>query len=36
MRAMAGLKRPWESIMSIGSFAGETDIERGKRRILVG
>jgi guanylate cyclase len=29
------LKRLWESLLSIGAYPGETDIQRGKRRIVV-
>ncbi len=35
---MAQLTRPrrlWESLLSIGAYPGETDIQRGKRRIVV-
>jgi adenylate cyclase len=30
------LKRLWASLMSSGAYPGETDIQRGKRRIVVG
>ena len=30
------LRRLWDSLMSFGAFSGETDIQRGKRRIVVG
>ena len=36
MPARLGVKRRWESVLSIGSHAGETDVRRGARRIFVG
>jgi guanylate cyclase len=30
------LKRFWNSLMSVGAYPGETDINRGRRRIVVG
>jgi adenylate cyclase len=34
--AGARLRRWWDSLMSLGAYAGETDIHRGTRRIVVG
>ena len=34
--AMARVRRIWDSFLSIGSFPGESDDQRGKRRIIVG
>src|SRR3972149_1747114 len=34
--AGARLRRWWDSVMSLGAYAGETDIHRGTRRIVVG
>jgi guanylate cyclase len=36
MARLPRLKRLWESLMSIGAYPGETDAQRGKRRIVVG
>jgi adenylate cyclase len=36
MTALVGVKRRWESVLSIGGYPGESDIKRGARRILVG
>ncbi len=30
------LRRLWESLLSVGAYSGETDIRRGRRRIVVG
>jgi hypothetical protein len=34
--ALPVLKRWWNSLFSIGAYLGENDIQRGKRRIVVG
>ena len=36
MATFPGVRRRWESILSIGAHPGETNIQRGKRRIVVG
>jgi guanylate cyclase len=36
MARLPRLRRFWDSLLSIGAYPGETDIQRGKRRILVG
>jgi guanylate cyclase len=36
MAALPRLKRLWESLMALGAYPGETDVRRGKRRIVVG
>ncbi len=36
MGAMARARRIWEYLLSIGSYPAESDIQRGKRRIIVG
>ena len=36
MVALPRLRRLWDSLMSFGAYLGETDIQRGKRRIVVG
>ncbi len=36
MVALPRFRRWWESLLSVGAHPGETDIRRGKRRIVVG
>lgn len=36
MVALPRLKRLWNRLLSFGEYPGETDIQRGKRRIVVG
>ena len=36
MVALPRLRRWWDSLLSIGAYPSETDIQRGKRRIVVG
>ena len=36
MVTLPRLKRLWESLMALGAYPGETDVRRGKRRIVVG
>ncbi|MDH3426378.1 MAG: adenylate/guanylate cyclase domain-containing protein, partial [Acidimicrobiia bacterium] len=36
MARLLGLRRFWDSLMSSGAYPGESDIRRGKRRIVVG
>ncbi len=33
---MATVRRWWESLLSSGAYPGETDVQRGRRRIVVG
>lgn len=35
-RPMQSVRRLWERLMTIGEYPGESDIQRGKRRIIVG
>ena len=36
MAFLSGIRRWWQSVLDIGSFPGESDVRRGRRRILVG
>jgi len=36
MTALPGLRRWWDSVLGTGAYPGETDVHRGKRRIVVG
>ncbi len=36
MATFTRVRRRWESLMSIGAYPGETNIQQGKRRIVVG
>jgi len=36
MARLPRLRRSWDAVLSIGAYPGETDIQRGKRRIVVG
>ena len=36
MTALSGIRSWWGSVLDIGTYPGETDIHRGKRRVAVG
>ena len=36
MTERSSVRRVWDWIMSLGSYPGESDVQRGRRRIVVG